>query len=227
MVGGRVSLVPGSDPYSSEGNRQRTTDAHGMVDFGVVKPGDWSLLIVQKADVGAHQWEAKEILYIMPGSKVAKSIVCPKSQTDYFPVQISVNWPSDLRDKNLAIAARIEHAGMTFSASLKWLFSEDEDILCGPKSSFARIADPYHFYLWRKGPPRIKSHIYVNIQTINSYKGRPVVELPEGEYHLIGLLVMRPASIPAEPHKGEQFELITHTELNLQLRTEHSCAHGL
>ncbi len=219
----QVWLTPGSDPYGNVvGSRKRIPDANGKVDFGVVKPGDWSLLILQKADDGASTWEAKEILNILPGSKVARSIVCPKSHTDYLPVQISVVWPSDLRDKNLAIAAGFEHAGMTFGAPLKWAFHtnrcgfESQDVVCEAKSGLARIADPQNFYLWRKGPAWVKSPVYVNVKTIDGRNGPASVELAEGDYQLNRLLVMRPAAMPGGTHQGVQFELIAHARSNLE-----------
>ncbi len=224
VVGCKVWLTPGSDPYpyGNIDSRKRIPDANGKVDFGVAKPGDWSLLILQEADDGANTWVAIELLNILPGSKVSRSIVCPKSPAACLPGQISVDWPSDLRDKNLAIVAGFEHAGMTFEDRLKWTFQpnhvgpELQDVVCETKSGLARIADAENFYLWRQGPKWVKSPVHVNVKTKSGRNGPPSVELVEGDYQLKRLLVMRPASIPGESHKGEQFDLIAHTQLNLQ-----------
>ena len=154
-VGCKVSLGSGSDGWMRVGSLDRVSDSSGVVDFGVVKPGDWSFHISQSCNDEAHHWEATGTLNVLPGSTVTRSIICPVSLSGIpGPTRILVDWPSDLSNTNLRIAAAFVHDGITYQASLKWMYEPNtlfgdsvKQIVCATEPALAQILDQDEFYL--------------------------------------------------------------------------------
>jgi hypothetical protein len=141
-VGVQARMGRGSQGADKEDNIQRESDAQGVIDFGVVQPGDWGFLLRQGTKDGGS-WVLAGTLNVLPGTSIAKSIVCPKCNGPTAPVSIHVDWPPDLADKGLALIAELRHEGFTYQPPLHWREVHDYDsentigvfhVLCGPKA---------------------------------------------------------------------------------------------
>jgi hypothetical protein len=149
-----VSLGSGSEGYELRDSMERVSDSSGLVDFGVIRPGDWSFQIRKSSDEEGHHWETTGTLNVLPGSKITRSIICPKIPSDDVPVRILVDWPSDLSGKELCAALLFARDGLSYQPTLKWSYRDDrfvvpesEGLVCGPDGRAARVKDG--FYLWR------------------------------------------------------------------------------
>ena len=80
----------------------RESDSAGLVDFGVVHPGDWNFELSGSWDE-QHVWMCQGSLNILPGTKVVRTIVCPGPQTAQCEVKLRVQWPADLAAKDLRV----------------------------------------------------------------------------------------------------------------------------
>ncbi len=83
-VGYEVRLGEGSGGSARVAAIHRRTDATGLADFGVVKPGDWEF------SIHAGKWSTTGGLNAVPGTSVARAIVVPKVPPDQAQVRLRV-----------------------------------------------------------------------------------------------------------------------------------------
>ena len=100
-VGYEVKLQKGSAGLF-EGGMRRESDSAGLVDFGVVHPGDWNFELSRSWDE-QHVWMSQGSFDILPGTKVVRTIVCPGPQTAQCEVKLRVQCPADLAAKDLRV----------------------------------------------------------------------------------------------------------------------------
>ena len=138
-VGYEVELAHGSGAPLLQGPMRRSADAEGVVDFGVIQPGDWAYAM------SSGPWEATGNLNVLPGSPVALSIVCPRPSTARIPTRVRVNWPASLAGKGIKAIALFRHKDASFEAPprLQWKRSSlgMVRILCLPDGG-QRLLDP-------------------------------------------------------------------------------------
>ena len=76
-VGFQATLGRGTGGWNKPEAIQRDSDANGMVDFGVVQPGDWEFRISRRLEHGSS-WHASGKLNVGLGNKIEKAIICPR-----------------------------------------------------------------------------------------------------------------------------------------------------
>jgi hypothetical protein len=209
-----VSLGSGSDGYQLRGAMERVSDSSGNVDFGVVRPGDWSFQIRKASDEEGSWWETTGALNVLPGSKISRSIVCPRIPTDDIPVRVLVDWPSDLSGKGLRVVLLFVHDGLSYQPSLKWSYrsariggSQKETIVCGPDVTMARVNDKY-FDLWRVVSREDAGPVFADVLGKDVSHEVRAVDLERDVYRLRRLIVLRTCAIPDAPFRGERFEVL-------------------
>ena len=197
---------------------QRESDDRGMVDFGVVQPGDMEF---QLSRVTGHtQWQATGTLNVLPGTTIEKIIVCPRLDEENAPVILHVDLPPDLKDKKLAILAEFRHDGYTFQPPIHW---EPNDpvgssvpskagwfsTLWGPGSDHVEQLQRGNYFAWALGsfgggmagggiarasaPPPFKlDHPYMNLSGADFTRSSTNPDTRPGRYRLECLWAVRP-----------------------------------
>ncbi len=189
---------------------RRSADAEGVVDFGVIQPGDWAYAM------SSGPWEATGNLNVMPGSPVALSIVCPRPSTARIPTRVRVDWPASLAGKGIKAIALFRHKDASFEAPprLQWKKSSlgTVRVLCLPDGG-QRLLDPdldlHSMYVGRtddelNGDELLASgRVHCHLSFNPSISATMPLEIDEGQYSLIELILVRPiaARRPQGPDK--------------------------
>jgi hypothetical protein len=113
-VGYEVILGRGHGGSSKAESIHRSSDANGLVDFGVVQPGDWEF------SIRAGLRNTTGGLNAVPGASILKEIVCPKSPPDRAQVKVRVDWPGPLADRDLVAVASFQLEAQTYQPPLVW-----------------------------------------------------------------------------------------------------------
>ena len=220
----------GNSPYTEV--IHRVSDENGVVDFGVVQPGDWQFDLVRKWK-GQGGWRAHGSLNVLPGIKIVKPVVCPKAPPDQGPVTLRVAWPGDLAANSYLLEAVFTHAGVTYQSPVHWTlvsnpnggWAETRAILCGSREGETKQADLHldgTLYYWQFADPNKglvdlgseknnRSHLFADLRTEYARLAATAVKLDVGSYNLTSLAVLR----ARPPHKlkapGERFDVLAYT----------------
>src|SRR5262249_27155365 len=110
-----VTLGKGSGGAQKPEAIHRVSDENGVADFGVVQPGDWEYMLavaltkpirISGTDVGGTPpWLAVGTFTVLPGSRIERTIVCPKRPVEHVAVTCHVSWPPDLMENGLLLSA--------------------------------------------------------------------------------------------------------------------------
>ncbi len=234
---GTAQLPPGQGGVGGIGTGyneviRRVSDDSGLVDFGVVRPGDWQFDLVRRWE-GPNGWHAHGSLNALPGTKIVKSIICPKAPPGTGPVTLRVAWPADLAAKEYLVEASFTHAGVTYQAPLHWTLGLNPNftwgssrfILCGSREGEIKQADlrlDQRLYYWHFANPITgdvdfgsektnPTHLFADLRNKYARLEATAAKLDVGNYNLTGLVVLR--SRP--PHQlkipGERFEVLAYT----------------
>ncbi|MGQ0637184.1 MAG: hypothetical protein ACT4QC_21455, partial [Planctomycetaceae bacterium] len=79
------------------------TGATGEIDFGLIRFGVYSLVV--STPWGEHHTTT---LGVRPGRAAFQEVVCPSNAPTMAEVSVSVDWPADLRDRDLFVVAVFE-----------------------------------------------------------------------------------------------------------------------
>ena len=151
---------------------QRTSDAAGLVDCGSVPPGDYTFRITKPWPEGSLS--ATGQLNVGPGSKVQKTIVCPKTPPEHATVRVHWAWPADLAKEQLVLYAPFAYRYRKLEPGLEWSLTDTPSpqrprrrrnfgmfgnqfpgqpalrlVLCGPVMTVTDIARFRRLFLWR------------------------------------------------------------------------------
>ena len=104
----------------------------------MVQPGDWEFSLVHEVDSG--WWSGTGKLNVLPGMTIEKTVVCPPIPMERVPVSVRVDWPSDLKARELFVALALAHETIEFEPSIHWSWSNGgfpgvRQILVGPQDS--------------------------------------------------------------------------------------------
>lgn len=155
-VGFHARLGRGNQEAFKEGAIQRESDDKGMIDFGVVQPGDWEFIL--NSDV----WRSGGTLNVLPGTTIKKSIVRPNDSEQKVPVSVRIDWPPDMAEQGLAIVASFQHRGFTYQPPLHWYLTNDNyppssagtiSVFCGPGPNKMTGIDQGGPTFWRLPAP--------------------------------------------------------------------------
>jgi hypothetical protein len=149
----------------------RTSDASGVVDFGAVQPGDYKFQITKNWATG--QFSTAGELNVGPGSKVQKSIVCPKTPPDRATVRVRCSWPVDLEAEQLVLYAPFAFRYRKLDPGQEWALSDtssfrrprrgsnwgmimsqaqgfpaSRSVFCGPGTMLAEILERKGLFFW-------------------------------------------------------------------------------
>jgi hypothetical protein len=217
-AGYNVFLGRGHNGSGRPGSMHRESDEHGQADFGVIEPGDWEFRITRLADDG-HAWSATGYINVLPGAKIAKSVVCPAEYSENMPVRLRVDWPTDLADQQIHTAAQFGFTGITYEPPLRWQMGQPapgaisslRDVLCRPGGKLSEIVDASHFFLWRLVGEKndLDGPVFADLPSDSVSSPGDTVRFAAGEYRLLRLIVLRPVAGPKKPEfPVERFDFI-------------------
>ncbi len=236
-VGVQARLGRGNQGADKEDAIQRESDDKGLIDFGVVQPGDWGFVLRQAAKDGGN-WLLTGTLSVVPGTSITKAIVCPKANEPTAPVSVQVDWPPDMADKGLAVVLCLRHEGFTYQPPLHWHEFHDQDsagnvgqfhVLCGSEAnrvSRLQRGSPGLWQLSERAPVRYSGgsmpdrleeyksdQIYVDV-ALQATAGDPAsVQLLHGRNQLLKVAVVRPVKPLAEGYHAERFKVLAYASL--------------
>ncbi len=236
-VGVEARLGRGNQGADKEDAIQRESDDHGMIDFGVVQPGDWGFVLRRAAKDGGS-WLLTGKLSALPGTSIGRSIVCPKTDEPMAPVSIHIEWPPDLADKGLAVVACLRHEGFAYQPPLHWREFLDYDsastagikyVLCGPGANKVKRIQRGSPALWRlsgQSPiagaagsyspapdPELTDQTYVDLMLKDQPSDPGSVRILAGRYQLQKIAVVRPWKTLESGNRGERLELVAYASL--------------
>jgi len=224
-VGYQATLVKGSAGLFEQGIR-RESDSGGLVDFGVVQPGDWEFELSRSLD-DQHIWKCHGNINVLPGTSIAKTIVCPGPRQPQSRVRLRVEWPADLAGKDLRMAVTFVQTPSTIQPSLKWRvidslgFDRCRTIVFGPGMKQSEIGGATKLELWYVvnsdafGSPYSQGGTERVFGDFHSQNVRPesdAVAMELGSFLPRRLIVLRPCARQNSPKKGERLEVLAHTE---------------
>jgi hypothetical protein len=197
---------------------QRQADANGIVDFGVVQPGDWEyrLELYFPSQPTRPIWSAVGNLNVLPGTKIEKVIVCPKASSVQVAVKPRVEWPADLAGKDLLVEADFGHEGWTYQAPLHWSVGGFLwNVLCGPAKEQVRRLNGGPL-LWRLAPAEVErarsEPTYADALELSPDQPEAdSIALEPGTYQLRSLVILKPTSLQVKRKGGVRFEVVAFT----------------
>ena len=204
----------------------RESDAGGLVDFGVVRPGDWEFVISRSLE-DQHSWTCTGNINVLPGTKIARTIVCPGPPPARAPVKLRVDWPADLAGKGLCLAVTYTQAPSIRQPPLKWKvidslgFDRCRTVLYGPGTKQNEIVGTSKLDLWyvldSKGvmTPYGSSEIrraYADFYSENVRSESDSIAMEVGSLIPQRLVVLRPYVPRNAAIKGERFEVLANAE---------------
>ncbi len=233
-VGVQARLGRGKQGADKEDAIERESDDKGMIDFGVVQPGDWSFVLTRPAKDGGR-WLTTAKLSVVPGSAIQKAIVCPTFDEPTAPVSVRIDWPPDLADKGLAVVAGLGHEGFTYQPPLHWNEIHDNEsadnsgvfhLFCGPGAGRVVAVKRGGPVLWQlsENPavpgaaapgaravgvePYKTGQIYVDMALQPATSDHTSVPLLHGRNRLLKLAIVRPRKQLADATAAERCELL-------------------
>jgi hypothetical protein len=150
----------------------RTSDSSGVADFGAVQPGDYAFRITKHWARGSCGTSGH--LNVMPGSKVEKLFVCPKTPPPHATVRVRCTWPADLEKEQLVVYAPFVFRHRKLQPDAEWTLSDAlgperprrrmnqpgmmmssmgdspaiRSVLCGPATMLTEILNRKRLFLW-------------------------------------------------------------------------------
>ena len=218
-VGYEATLISGSAILVAQGI-QRESDATGLIDFGVVHPGNWEFELSKTSDE-RRTWKCRGYLNVLPGAGIQKTIVCPGQPAIQFGVNLRVQWPADLAHKDLRLQATFVQAPTTFQPSLKWTAIDasgnrgSRTILCGPGDKQIEIGGAtsltlWHFYVESHKSRRVQ-RVFGDLCFQRGQSQSDAVAMETGSFLPQCLVVLRPYARQQKARNGERFEVLAHT----------------
>lgn len=92
------------------------TDAQGIADMGLVRPGQHQLGI-------STPWQEKRTaatITVLPGQSLTEAIVCPGSGFLNTSIDFTVDWPDDLKNKGLWVVCDFRQEFRSFDDKIPW-----------------------------------------------------------------------------------------------------------
>lgn len=213
-TGYQVVLHKGSGGLFERGIR-RESDSTGLVDFGVVQPGDWEYELSAPYDE-QHTWTCTGTLNVLPGTKVAKTIICPNLRPEPSRVKLRVALPPDLDGKNLSVIATFVQKPVEYQPSLKWKVIDSfgsgwsRTVLCVPGIKQSVINGATGLKFWNISGDGSKT-VFVDIDRNCIRSPSDTVVVTPGDFLLRRVIVLRLVARKNTAVERERFETLAYT----------------
>ncbi len=102
---------------------EAATDRNGWADFGLMHPGKYYVSI--RLPTKISDFYASLPMTVRAGEPFELTIACPRERPNRIPVEVGVDWPSDLADKGLLVMAGFTITDLVLSSSqgdVTWSF---------------------------------------------------------------------------------------------------------
>jgi hypothetical protein len=215
-----VTLQRGSRSWFEPAVICRESDAAGLVDFGLIYPGDREFAIRRSRDDDGT-WLCGGNINVPPGTKLIKSIVCPSPRPVPSMVKLRILWPADRAEKNLCTLANFVAGPTTIRAPLQWTALDSDgherrqQILAGPglkqtEISGATKLDLRHFF--QSKSKLSVQRVFGDFHSPRVPSRSDAVAMDPGSFFPRRLIVLRPCRRQNPAVKDERFEVLAHTE---------------
>jgi hypothetical protein len=167
------------------------SDTSGIVDFGLVNPGEYTFSLRQFATrMGGVSRLASVSVSVQPGSETFKHIVCPKTPDEQAPVKVKCSWPADLEKEGLVLYVSFAHDSRRFS-DLFWHLGLAHALMAEPATPPFEILRGMRPYLWRSsGQRELSADVpQAGVRALDASSGSFQWEL--GFYRLTSMIVLR------------------------------------
>lgn len=111
---------------------KKTTDEHGVADFGLVKPGEYGCTI--QTPWGDSGWTN---ILVSPGTSHLEEVVCPAGPPEAVSVEPVVDWPDEFRDLPVAVVVQLLPVGHRKIEGVDWSNNYSWSLLIRPDGRFA------------------------------------------------------------------------------------------
>jgi hypothetical protein len=235
-VGVKANLGKGNGGAKKPDSIERESDPQGIVDFGVVQPGDWEFLLTRPM-ADQTQWRTLGKLNALPGTTIEKTVVCPPLPEERMPISVRIDWPSDLKSKELYVAVGVSREPVEYQPPLRWRWSSPygsviRQVLVvssgGAPAERSRMMSIHPPTFWnnmqRNGLNEGQSRpmLLAALDSPSPNEGATQVHLEAGEYRCDRLIVLEPASPHEDQNPIEDFRLLAlaaKTQQNWTYRT--------
>jgi hypothetical protein len=231
-VGFQAALGRGTGGSSKPEAIQRDSDAAGIVDFGVVQPGDWEFRTSRKLeDKSSGSWQTSGKLNVGLRKTIEKAIICPRISSKQPSLTVHIDWPADLAGKDLAALAAFHHKGFVYQPPLQWNLSTSpfggwwSNRTCFVREPGNRTADiaMNGFYFWRlateseSGMAQEKgsagnlfrqNQVYLDLPGFDPAHALKAMPWHEGAYEMVQIAVAKPTRNLTPSFQGERCELL-------------------
>ena len=187
-------------------NRTVKSDASGIVDVGLVNPGEYSFsLETGSGRVTAQQ--ASGHLRIQPGTETLKHIVCPAGVAEGAPVKFKFSWPADLEKEGLVLWASFEYASRRIS-DVDWYRRIVRSLVSGPATPTAEILREKRPYLWSSPGQQAISADLLNADFVLPDEPSGPFLWEVGTYSISSMLVLRPTPDAAVSATRKRYQVV-------------------
>jgi hypothetical protein len=204
---------------------RRDSDSKGMVEFGALHPGDWDFALSLSCD-DQSAWRCAGSINVSPGTKVIKTIVCPKTRSDRAAVQLRVEWPADLAEKEFGVLATFVRAPIVFQPSVQWRLTDSDGLdrftklLLGPRNYQSEIGEGIELELWSSsdgldGSPG-SNRVFADAHSLKALPRPETSDLELGSYALHQLIVVAPCGRESVAG-GARFEVFAHANAPFEM----------
>jgi hypothetical protein len=172
-------------------NRTLKSDKDGIVDCGLVNPGEYAFIINQFRTGTGRYVRGDGQVRVQPGNDILKVVVCPMAPAEKSSVKVKVSWPPDLEKEGLVLCALFGFDSRVI-ADVTWQDGITHGLLGGPTTPAAEFSTSRSPYLWhRSGENKVEADIpSASLHPPAEPSGSFQWEV--GSYSISSLLVLRP-----------------------------------
>ncbi len=188
--------------------RNLKSDASGIIDFGLVNPGEYTFSLRQSAThIGSISRVASVQVSVQPGSETFKHIICPKTPAEQAPVKVKCSWPADLEKERLVLFVSFAFESRRFS-DLDWHLGLAHSLMSSPATPTVEILRGRRPYLWRpSGQRETSADVWqADLRPSDGSSGSFQWEL--GFYRIMSMIVLRPRSDPSVSPTWKRYQVI-------------------
>ncbi len=187
-------------------NRTLKSDTSGIVDAGLVNPGEYSFSLATATGHGSSQ-QAWGNLRIQPGSETLKHIVCPRALAEGAPVRFKFSWPAELEKEGLVLCVSLAYDSRRIS-EVDWHRAIVRSLLSGPATPVAEILRGKRPYLWSKpGQQAVSAELWNKDLVLPDESTGPFL-WEVGTYQISSMLVLRPTPDPAVSATRKRYQVV-------------------
>jgi hypothetical protein len=187
----------------------RLSDASGVADFGLVNPGEYSVMFSKNLDRRTLSGNGQ--LSVDPGSQISQRILLPKKALAPVPLHVRCEWPADLGREGLILDAAFRFVGIQKSGMV-WnlnygMGTPTHSVILGPGAAVNEILNPAGLYTWAEPIQTLRVDVLTSDLRVVNNQTAPL-KWEQGRYQLSEFIVLRPRKSTAGAPGRQQFDVV-------------------